>query len=45
MERNLTAGGRSMDALAPEELERAWEAAKAQERGRPQDPRPKQAPA
>jgi MazG family protein len=45
MERVLRAGGQSIDTLPPEELERAWEAAKAQERARAKDPGPKRASA
>lgn len=45
MERDLRAGGQSLDTVPPEELERAWEAAKAQERARAEDQGPKQASA
>ena len=34
MEAGLAARGESVDAVSPDALERAWEAVKAQERGR-----------
>ena len=45
MEGDLTARGMSVDSVSPEELERAWDAAKAQERARPTGPGPSQASA
>ena len=45
MEGDLTARGMSVDSVSPEELERAWDAAKAQERDRPTGPGPSQASA
>jgi hypothetical protein len=34
MEDELNARGKSVDSVSPEELERSWETAKAQERSR-----------
>jgi tetrapyrrole methylase family protein/MazG family protein len=45
MEVELTARGTSVETVAPEELERAWDAAKAQERARAERPGPHQASA
>jgi MazG family protein len=45
MEQELRAGGQSVDSVPPEELERAWEAVKAQERARAKDPGPREASA
>jgi tetrapyrrole methylase family protein/MazG family protein len=45
MESDLTARGKSMDAVSPEELERAWDAAKALERARADRPGPTKASA